>query len=473
MKGIPESFRKRFSELLETVMQPTEFTGKKAQTTVLFTMDTDLPRIILLGLGPKEKCTIRSWKQAIGASAIVAQQKKMTALSVFLPHDVVKQFGARRLAEASVVALEVAQYAYDDHRTDKDAKVQPLGGVTFVGDFGSAEKRLLQKGADDGRVIGESMNITRHLGNTPPSMMTPTILAKETQVMAKGIPRLSVKVLSQPQIEKLKMGCFLGVARGSAEEPKFIIMEYKGGSEKQAPIVLVGKGITFDSGGISLKPGDYLCDMKFDMLGGATVIGTIRAAAKLGIKKNIVGLVPACENMPGGNAYRPDDILIAMDGKSVLIENTDAEGRLILADALCYAERYHPKEVIDLATLTGHCLVALGNERSGLFSPDEELADRLLESAENTGEHVWRLPLGEEFSDAIKCEIADLKNAGGVGGPRYGGASIGAAFLQAFTNYPWAHIDMASAYSSHKAKPWIRVGANGFGVEMLLDYLRA
>jgi leucyl aminopeptidase len=250
------------------------------------------------------------------------------------------------------------------------------------------------------------------------------------------------------------------------------VLEYWGDKKDIKPIVLVGKGVTFDSGGLSIKPGDYMVDMKYDMLGAATALATLKITAELNQKKNLVVIVPAVENMPGGDAYRPDDILIAMNGKSVEIKNTDAEGRLILADALCYASRYKPQEVIDLATLTGACAVALGLERSGLFSKNKTMTEKLLNSSESIGENLWHLPLGEEYSDAMKSEVADIKNTGGVGGDRYGGSSTAAAFLEFFTDYDWAHIDMSSAIFGGKGKPWIRPGANGFGVQTLVDYLR-
>jgi leucyl aminopeptidase len=215
--------------------------------------------------------------------------------------------------------------------------------------------------------------------------------------------------------------------------------------------------------------------MKFDMLGAATVLGAIKSAAELNVRKNIIVLIPAVENMPGGDAYRPDDILTAMNGKTIEIKKTDAEGRLILADALCYAEKYKPKEVIDVATLTGACMAALGGERSGIFSPEDRMVNKILIASEAVGEKLWQLPLGPEYSEAMKSTVADIKNTGGVGGEHYGGASTAAAFLQFFTNYPWLHIDLASALFSTSAsgKPWIHPGANGFGVETLVEYLRS
>jgi len=351
------------------------------------------------------------------------------------------------------------------------------------------QKKQVQNGIKEGQVVAGAVNMARHLGNINPSIMTPTLLAKEASALGNGKSGIVVHVLGKSDIKKLGMGCLLGVASGSLEEPKFIILEYNGiprhardkQKKSEKPTVLVGKGITFDSGGLSLKPGNYMNDMKFDMLGAATVLGTIQAAAGLQLKKHIVGLIPTCENMPSGSSYRPDDILVAMNGKSVLVENTDAEGRLILADALSYATmKYTPKEVIDFATLTGACLVAIGNERSGLFGTSDTLIKKLIASAETVGEQLWYLPIGEEFTEAMMCEVADIKNIGGVGNPRNGGASTAAAFLQFFTQnetgetpYPWAHIDLSCSYYGGTGKAYIRGGANGFGVETMVAYLQS
>lgn len=458
-----------------------DFEGKAKQTTLLYTKNGQSPRLLLLGLGKKKQLSIRAWKQAVGTATVLCQNKKMKQLGLVVPAAVASSFGAKQAGQATAVAAVVASYAYDEHKTEKDARVVALVSFSCILDADARIRRAWTLGAEDGRQIGEAINTTRHLGNTPPSILTPTYLAKHAQTLQKLSKHISVRVLSRPEIEKLHMGCFLGVAKGSEQEPKFIIVEYAAATKKEKPTVLVGKGITFDSGGLSLKPGNYLCDMKFDMLGGATVLGIIQAAAALGMKKNIVGLVPACENMPSGTAYRPDDILVNMEGKTVEVQNTDAEGRLILCDALSYAKKYQPKEVIDFATLTGACVVAIGNERAGLFTDDESLLNGLSKNAEKTGEQLWRLPLGEEFSDAMKSTVADIKNIGGVGGnERYGGASAAAAFLEFFTKdkegnaaYPWAHIDMANAYFGGKGKPWLRGGASGACTETVIEYLRS
>jgi leucyl aminopeptidase len=265
------------------------------------------------------------------------------------------------------------------------------------------------------------------------------------------------------------MGSLLAVAKGSAQPPKFIVMEYMKGKKSEKPVVLVGKGLTFDSGGISLKPAHNMEEMKFDMSGGAAVIGAMYAAGMLKLKKNIVGLVPAAENMPGGRAVKPGDIVRSMSGKTIEILNTDAEGRLILADALSYAKKYKPAAVVDLATLTGACMVALGSHATGLFGNDEKLIEALREAGERTGERCWPMPLWDEYKEQIKSKVADLKNIGG----RWGGAITAAAFLEKFTDYPWVHLDIAgTAFGSKALLPYVQAGGTGLGVRQLIDFLR-
>jgi len=465
--------------LFDDVKKLKDFEAKAKQMTLLYTQDKVVPRILLVGMGKKKSMNVRLWKQLVGQSVVTLQGKKLQKIGYVLPVDVVKMFGAKKLGVETTVAIEAANYAFDSHKT-KDARVKSLKNVLFASDMDGRQKKQFLVGHKNGLSIAEGVNLVRFLGNTPPTVMTPTYLAKESEKVAKKHKKMKIKVLSRPDMKRLGMGCLLGVSQGSQHEPKFIILEYSGGKKGDKPSVLVGKGITFDSGGLSLKPGAYMSDMKFDMLGAATVLGTIHVAAALGIKKNIVGLMPSCENMPSGTAYRPDDILTAMNGKSVLIDNTDAEGRLILADALSYATmKLKPKEVIDFATLTGACMVALGNERSGVFSHNDKIVERLDSASKEIGEQLWRLPLGLEYSEAVKCEIADIKNLGQVGGRGFGGASTAAAFLEFFTKhpksgdeiYPWAHIDLSSCYWGGKGKPWVRGGANGFGVQTMIEYL--
>lgn len=460
-----------YAQVMSKVIDAGDFLGKRGESSLVYAEDRTHARTVLCGMGRSADMTLRLWKQTIGAAVIQLQQKKTKRLSVIIPESAVDLFGAEKLAQETVIAADVSNYCFDDHR-EAAQRVLPVAHIDIIYQASQSEKKVWAKGIAAGKHIATATNITRHLGNTPPSHMTPSIFAKEAQKLHQAYETLKVTVLGKKEIAKLGMGCLLAVASGSQEEPKFIIVEYRGGKKTDAPTVLVGKGITFDSGGLSIKPWDYMVDMKYDMLGGATVLGVMQAVAALKIKKNIIALVPTCENMPSGTAYRPDDILTAMNGKTVLVENTDAEGRLILADALCYAAKYKPKEVIDFATLTGACVVALGNERSGLFTQDEGLADGLDDAARAVGEQLWRLPLGEEYSEAVKSEVADVKNTGGVGGARYAGASTAAAFLGYFTDYPWAHIDLSSSHYGGKGKPYIRGGANGFGVQTMVEYLK-
>lgn len=464
---------KQFNGLISEVLKAKDFEGKKKQVSLVYTRDKGLPRLLLIGLGKQKEMSIRLWKQILGSSVVFCQSKKLDNITFVLSEDIIKKFSVKKTGVHTVLAVEKANYSYDDHKTDKEEKVKNIKLFNVLTDLDHKEEKSFLAGIEEGKILSEGVNYTRHLGNVPPTIMTPTYLANEAVKIGHADKKIKVKILSTPEIKKLGMGCLLGVSRGSEEEPKFIIMEYQGGAKKEKPIILVGKGITFDSGGLSLKPSSSMLEMKFDMLGAATIMGIIKIASQLNLKKNLIVLIPSAENMPGGNAYRPDDILMAMNGKTVEIENTDAEGRLILADALSYAKKYEPKEVIDFATLTGACMVAIGTERSGLFTPEENISKKMLASALEVGEQLWRLPLGEEFSEGIKSEIADIKNTGGVGGDgRMGGASIGAAFLQEFTSYPWAHIDMSSCYDVPKGKPWLRSGANGFGVETMIEYLR-
>lgn len=449
-----------------------DFIGKSMQQTLLFTEEG---RVLLVGLGEKKSLTIMGLKQAIGAAVIAAQGKKAKRIALYMPDGLATLFGPTLFGEAIAVAAVTAAYAFDEHKKKEEDRVVALTEIELISTEDSATRKAIERGVLRGMVIGDAVNTTRRLGNTPPSIMTPALLAKEAKALEQVSAKVQVTVLERADMKKLGMGCLLGVAQGSELPPKFIIIEYLNGPERQNPTVLVGKGITFDSGGLSLKPSNYMTDMKFDMLGAATVLGSIKALATLGVKKNIVGLLPSCENMPSGSSYRPDDILTAMNGSSVLIDNTDAEGRLILADALSYAHKYKPKEVIDFATLTGACVVAIGQERSGLFSPEENMLQGLLKASGAVGEQLWHLPLGEEFTELMKTPIADIKNASAS---RYGGASTAAAFLQHFTlneegeaGYPWAHVDLSSSYNDGKGKPWIRGGANGFGVQTMVEYL--
>ncbi|OIO20312.1 MAG: leucyl aminopeptidase [Candidatus Magasanikbacteria bacterium CG1_02_32_51] len=481
LDNFSKNLDKDLAKFVAKVFANKDFEGKKKQSSFFYIDSTKYERVLLVGLGKEKDLSIKNYKEIIGTAFLISQNKKYNKLNLVLSNILLKKFEVKRLVQETVVAIEIATYAYDEFKTKKDDKIIRLEEVNLLGDFDKTITKNLQTGIEEGFIIAGGVNFARHLGNIPPTIMTPTYLANEALQLAKANKNIKTKVLSEAEIEKLGMGCLLAVGRGSKHETKFIIVEYWGTDKDKKPSVLVGKGITFDSGGLSLKPGDYMIDMKFDMLGAASVLGAIKVLTDLKVKKNIVVLIPSAENMPGGDSYRPDDILTAMNGATVEIKNTDAEGRLILADGLCYATKYEPKEVIDLATLTGACMSALGLEKSGIFTPEDKIVEKMIDLGEAIGENLWRLPLGEEYSEAMKSEVADIKNTGGVGGERYGTASTAAAFLQFFTqdketgekNYPWAHIDLASAIYGSKGKAHIRAGANGFGVQVLVEYLRS
>lgn len=363
------------------------------------------------------------------------------------------------ITSLAIQNFEMANFVFEKFKTKKKDLVKE---IVLTGDV---SKEAVEKGA----VIGEMVNEARILNNTPGGIMTPELLAEEAQRMAKDTD-VTVNVLNQKEIEELKMGAILGVARGSKYEPKFIIMEYKGAGDEQ-PIVLVGKGITYDTGGLSLKPSDAMLGMHLDMSGGGAVIATIVLASKLNLKKNVVAIIPAAENAIGGDSYRPGDILTAMNGKTIEVLNTDAEGRLILADGLTYAEKFNPKCVIDVATLTGAALVALGTHTSAVMSSDDDLSKKLQEVGEEAGDYVWPLPLWDEYEENVKGVFADLANMPTVGSVRYGGTINAGMFLYQFAKaYKWAHIDMAPrmepATSDNLSK-----GATGAPVQLLIKFI--
>ncbi len=340
-------------------------------------------------------------------------------------------------------------------------KADTFKHLVFAGNDACAKE--LKLAVDQGSAIVEGMHLAKDLGNLPPNICTPTYLGKTAQGLAKKTA-LKVEVLGLKQIEALGMGSFLSVAKGSETPPQFIVMRHQGGKAGEAPIVLVGKGITFDTGGISLKPGEAMDEMKYDMCGAASVIGTMYSTALMKLKKNVIGVIPTCENMPSGKATRPGDIVKSMSGQTIEVLNTDAEGRLILCDALTYVERFKPKAVIDIATLTGACVIALGHVHSGLFSDDEGLVRDLSKAGQDSLDTVWRLPLDAAYHEQLKSNFADVANIGG----RPAGSVTAACFLSRFTEkYKWAHLDIAgTAWKSGAAK-----GSTGRPVPLLVNFL--
>jgi leucyl aminopeptidase len=368
---------------------------------------------------------------------------------------------AGEIAEVLAVNFEMANFEFIEYKTP------PEEGWNFVEEITIVSRDIsVKKGFSKGQVIGEGVNDCRNLANAPGGVMTPGRLAQKARDAAKKSP-VKVKLLGVGEMGKLKMGGILGVSSGSREKPWFIILEYFAGG-KEKPVVLIGKGVTFDSGGLNLKPPENMQGMHTDMSGGAAVISTLRLASRLKIRKNIIGLVPAVENMPSGSSYRPGDILQTMSGKTIEVLNTDAEGRIILSDALTYAERYKPQLVVDIATLTGAAMIALGQRASAVFTRNEKLEKLVRESGEKSGDYVWPLPLWDEYAEDIQGTFGDIANTGKT---RYGGAITAAIFLYQFAKkYPWVHIDMAPRTTSVEGE-LLAKGASGTPVRLLIKLL--
>ncbi|TMH04577.1 MAG: leucyl aminopeptidase [Betaproteobacteria bacterium] len=363
-------------------------------------------------------------------------------------------------AEALVAAVGDATYVYR-HTKPSAPEAPPMAKVSLLN--GKAQAGEVAQALTRGQAIAAGVQLARECANRPGNHCTPTYLADEAKRLGKA-HGLKVEVLERKDAEKLGMGAFLAVSQGSEEPPKFIVLRYEGGAKGEAPVVLVGKGITFDTGGISIKPSAEMDEMKFDMGGAASVLGTMRAVGELKPSLNVIGVIPTCENMPSGRAIKPGDVVTSLSGQTIEILNTDAEGRLILCDALSYAERFKPAAVVDIATLTGACVIALGNHNSGLFSADDELASSLLAAGKSALDPAWRMPLDDEYDEVLKSNFADMANVG----PRAGGAITAAMFLRRFTKkYRWAHLDIAgTAWKSGAAK-----GATGRPVGLLTHFV--
>jgi len=401
--------------------------------------------------------SLKAWRKAVFAG--VGVLKAGGSKSLVVAGVGIAELGADH-AEAVATAIEEATYIYRKTKPSAPPETK-LVSVALV--CTKAQQDTVAGGLVRGEAIAAGVTLARELGNSPGNVATPTALAEAAKALGKS-HGLKVEVLERKDVEKLGMGSFLAVAQGSAEPPKFIIARWMGGAKGDAPVVLVGKGITFDSGGISIKPSAEMDEMKWDMGGAASVMGTLRAVAQLKAKVNLIGVIPACENMPDGKAIKPGDVVTSMSGQTIEILNTDAEGRLILCDALTYTERLKPAVVVDIATLTGACMIALGGHRSGLFSPDDALAAELLSAGEQALDLAWRMPMDEDYDEALKSNYADMANVGN----RMGGAITAAMFLKRFAGkMRWAHLDIAgSAWKSGANK-----GSTGRPVPLLVHFV--
>ena len=462
LSGAADALDKAAHGQIRELLRSGDMDGKIGTTRLLYRVrGVAAERVLLVGLGREKEFGEKEYRDCARAALAAVQETGARDASLYFAELEIPGRDAAWKARQLVLAAADIAYRFDRMKSKK-AEDTSLVHVS-ISAVSKRDAVALERGMREGSAIASGMTLTRDLGNLPANVCTPTYLADASVKLGREW-KLAVEVLEQKDMEKLRMGSLLSVTKGSHEPPKFVILRYAGAGRKDRPVVLVGKGITFDTGGISIKPSADLDQMKFDMCGAASVLGTLRAAAELGLKLNIVGLVPTCENMPGGAATKPGDVVTSMSGQTIEILNTDAEGRLILADALSYAERFEPQAVVDIATLTGACIVALGHVCSGLFANKDGLADELQAAGAESLDRVWRLPLWEDYQEQLKSNFADFANIGG----RAAGSVTAACFLSRFTRkYDWAHLDIAgTAWKSGKEK-----GATGRPVPLLTTFL--
>jgi leucyl aminopeptidase len=456
-----EQLNTAYQGLISTVLNRGDISGKNGETVLLHLFDSGIQRILLVGLGEKNKLSAKNYRKALSSAVSFLKKSAIKTVACSLAEAEVQGFDWQWKTRQVVEVFNDALYQYTETKSDKasDSKLEKLSII--APDF---ELALAEAGISQGRAIADGVAYTKRLADLPANICTPSYLAEHAIELANKYDKLTVHIVEEAEMQSLGMGCLLAVSRGSRQPAKLINLNYQGGDKNSKPIVLVGKGLTFDAGGISLKAGAGMDEMKYDMCGGAAVLGTLQAAAQMNLPLNIVGLIPASENLPDGDANKPGDILTSMAGKTVEILNTDAEGRLILCDTLTYAERFNPDVVIDLATLTGACLVALGRVPSGLLGNDDLLCNDIIAASETANDSVWRLPLWEEYQEQLKSNFADLANIGG----KDAGTITAACFLSQFAeNFRWAHLDIAgTAWRTGSNK-----GATGRPVPLLSQYL--
>ena len=450
-------------EAAADVITSGEVTGKTFEASLLHRpAKLKAKRLLLMGGGKAKDFSSSDLRKLAGAAVRFLKPKGIRSFAFLVPNAGIK-------GEESVKAIVEGSFVgnFDPDTYKSDRKDQKIDSVTVVA---RGDQKQLQQAMDEARVIGESQNFTRELVNEPSNRMTPTTLADHARKMAQEVG-LKCEVYGADKIKELKMGAFWGVAQGSDEPPALIVLRYEPADAPATPVLgLVGKGITFDTGGISIKPADGMEKMKYDMAGGAAMIGAMRGIALLKPKVKVTAIICATENMPSGKAQKPGDIQIAMSGKSIEIINTDAEGRLVLADGLCYARQLGCTHLVDAATLTGAVVVALGYVNAGIFASDDKMYERFSHANEKAGEKFWRMPLDEEYKESIKSSIADIINSGG----RWGGAVTAAMFLKEFAEEtPWIHLDIAGTAWMEEQKPWIAKGPSGIAIRSLVEFARS
>ena len=441
-----------------------ELTAKAFETTLLhYPKNLKAKRLLLIGGGKSKSFSASDLRKLSGAALRTLKSKSVRNFAFLVPETAVPaQEGVRAIVEGAIVGTFEPGYYKSDGKNN-DQKIDSLAIVA------QGDPKALQGALDAGRIVAESQNFTRDLVNEPSNLMTPSLLADRARKMASEAG-LGCEILGPDKIKELKMGAFWGVAQGSDEPPALIVLRYNpAGAPANIHLGLVGKGLTFDTGGISIKPADGMEKMKYDMAGGATMIGAMRAIAELKPKVKVTAIILATENMPSGKAQKPGDVQFAMSGKSIEIINTDAEGRLVLADGLAYARQLGCTHLVDAATLTGAVVVALGYVNAGIFASDDQMYDRFAQALKQAGEKMWRLPLDDEYKELLKSNIADMTNAGS----RYGGAIFAAMFLKEFAeDTPWIHLDIAGTAWMEEQKPWIAKGPSGIALRSLVEFVR-
>ncbi|HEX8838537.1 MAG TPA: leucyl aminopeptidase [Candidatus Acidoferrum sp.] len=451
--------------LLRRLAKSGELTGKMLEFTLVHApAGLQSPRLLLVGAGKREQWNSATLRKVAGAALRYLKSRSVRNFAMLVREGEATQESAQVIVEGVLAA----DFESDKYKTDKknDKRIDSV----FIAGYSDAERARGEGGAAKGRVIADSQNFARDLINEPSNKLTPSILAEKAGAMAKAAG-LTVEVLDEKKITDLKMGALLSVAQGSIEPPRMIVITYNPSSAKPgAPVIgLVGKAVTFDTGGISIKPSEGMEKMKYDMAGGATMIGVMRALATLKPAVKVICVVPSTENMPGGRAQKPGDIQTAMSGKTIEVLNTDAEGRLILADGVHYAKQLGATHLIDAATLTGAIVVALAGVNVGVFGSDQAFTDKLLASAKAAGEKMWQMPIDEEYREFIKGTVADIQN---ISSGKGGGATIGAMFIKEFTgDSPWIHLDIAGTAWNDDAKPWLAKGPTAVGLRTLVHLI--
>ncbi len=464
LTGSVQALDKASSGLLRKLRSAGDLPTRTGETQLLLAPSgIRARRLLVVGLGKRADFRQRGWRKAVSAALSASLKTRAAHLAIAIEQPEADGVDAYYQGRAVADLTGAALYRINDFKTARKPPRPALKRVTVAG-LNAAARRDAQRGFDHGSAVAAGQALLRDLGNLPGNVCTPRYLARQAQELGREHRTLKVRVLDEPAIRRLKMGCLLAVSRGSAEPPRFIVVEYRGAAAKARPVVLVGKGVTFDTGGISLKDPAAMDEMKYDMCGAGSVLATLLVAARLKLRINVVGVIAAVENMPGSRATKPGDIVTSAAGKTVEILNTDAEGRLILCDALDYARRFEPEAVIDIATLTGACVIALGHHHTGVMGNDDALARELVSAGARASDRAWQLPLTEEYAEQLRSNFADIANVGG----RDGGAITAGAFLGRFTTgMKWAHLDIAgTAWNSGAQK-----GGTGRPVPLLADFL--